>query len=110
MDKNIFFVFSFMLSTLAAYCQDSINRELPPFTALQVTDNITVQLHHGGSESVSIRAEGIDPEQVQTTVENNILKIGLAGIALTDHDSVGGLDEATEEAGKHGSAAQGPAE
>jgi hypothetical protein len=79
MYKNLCLISAFLLGTLASYCQDTVMRELPPFSALRVTDNITVQLFHTGTESVSIRTEGIDPGQVQTMVENNTLKIGLAG-------------------------------
>jgi hypothetical protein len=79
MKTKFLFVFPFVLGALSGYSQDTIYRELPPFTVLQVTDNITVQLNRTGKESVSIRTEGIDPKQVQTTVENKTLKIGLAG-------------------------------
>jgi len=79
MKKIFFFAFPFILSALAGYSQDTINRELAPFTTLQVTDNITLQLIRAEKESVTIRADGFDPQQVQTTVENNTLKIGLAG-------------------------------
>jgi hypothetical protein len=78
MKTKFLFFFPFILGTLTGYSQDTIYRELPPFNVLQVTDNITVQLNHTGKESVSIRTEGSDPEKIQTTVENNTLKIGLA--------------------------------
>jgi hypothetical protein len=85
MKKNILFVFPLILFAFAAYTQDTVNRELPAFNALQVSTKIILQLHRADRESVTIRAEGIDPQQIQTTVENNILKIGLAGTASGKH-------------------------
>ena len=80
MKKKFLFAVPFVLITLAGYSQDTLNRELPPFTALQVNDKMTVQLIRADKESVTIKADGLDPQQIQTTVENNILKIGFPGI------------------------------
>jgi Putative auto-transporter adhesin, head GIN domain len=79
MKTKFLFVFPFIFGSLAGYSQDTLYRELPPFTVLHVTDNITVQLNHTGKESVSIHTIGLDPQKIQTRVEKNILTIGLAG-------------------------------
>jgi hypothetical protein len=79
MKKSILFAFPFILGAAAVFSQDTIRRELPPFTVLHVTDKITVQLHRAEKESVTIIAPEVDPATIQTTVENNTLLIGLAG-------------------------------
>jgi hypothetical protein len=79
MKKNLLFVLPFVLCTFSGYSQDTVKRELPHFTALLVNDKITVQLHRAEKESATIRTEGFPAEQVQTMVENNKLKLGLAG-------------------------------
>lgn len=70
----------FILGSFAGYSQDSLNRALPPFTALQVNDKMIVHLIRADKESVTIKADGIDPQQIQTKVENNTLIIGFPGI------------------------------
>jgi hypothetical protein len=78
MQKNILFVLLFIPGAFAGYSQDTIYRELPPFTALQVSGKITVQLYQAEKESLSILTKDFDPRQIRTTVENNTLKIDMA--------------------------------
>lgn len=80
MNKNFLFAVPFILIPFTGYSQDTLNRELPPFTTLQVNDKMTVHLIRAEKELVTIKADGIDPQQIQTTVENNTLIIGFPGI------------------------------
>jgi len=84
MNKNFLIAVPFILGTFSGYSQDTIQRQLPPFTVLQVTDKMTVHLIRADKESVSIKAEGMDPQQIQTAVENNTLTIGFPGIDYKD--------------------------
>jgi len=92
MKKNILFAFPLILCACAGFSQDTVRRELPPFTTLQVTDNITVQLHRAEKESAVIRVQGFDPRLIPTIVENNTLKIGLAGTSGSKQKVVVDLD------------------
>ena len=89
MNKKFLFAVPFILIPFAGTSQDTLNRELPPFTALQVSDKMTVHLIRADKESVTIKADGIDPQQIQTTVENNTLIIGFARHRLQKTESDG---------------------
>jgi hypothetical protein len=79
MKKFCLFALPLLLIAFSISAQEIVTRKLAPFTRLYVADKITVQLNKADQESVTIKAEGIDPAEIQTLVENNTLKIKQAG-------------------------------
>jgi len=74
---SAFSLFLFAFSSLSA--QEQVTRKLPPFTRLYVADKMTVQLIRSAHDSITIKAEGIDPSGIQAMVEHNTLKLQHVG-------------------------------
>ncbi|MBN2274544.1 MAG: DUF2807 domain-containing protein [Bacteroidales bacterium] len=79
MKKVSVFAIPMLLLAFSASSQDTVTRELPPFTRLYVADKITVELYKTDKESATIKTQGIDPADIQTVVENNTLNIKQVG-------------------------------
>ncbi|MBN1415605.1 MAG: DUF2807 domain-containing protein [Bacteroidales bacterium] len=79
MKKLMVFTLPLLINAFTGSAQETVTRSLPPFSRLYVADKITVDLIKADHESVTINAQGIDPSAIQTTIENNTLKIGKAG-------------------------------
>jgi hypothetical protein len=82
MKKIILFAFPILLSAFTVSAQEMVTRKLPPFTKLYVGDKITVQLIKAEQESLTLKTQDIDPSEIETTVEDNTLKINKPGSPL----------------------------
>ncbi len=59
--------------------QDVTERDLKPFSGLHVNDNIIVRLIKSEREHISVKAQGVDAEDVKTEIINNMLRLYVSG-------------------------------
>lgn len=77
--NKILFGIIILLSSPADVVQNKEERKLDSFNEIKVGQAIKVYLHKSGEEKVVIESSNVDPEEVETRVENRRLKISLSG-------------------------------
>jgi len=83
MFKEIAICLSLTLFPTKLNAQESVDRELPSFSRISVSDKILVRLTRSASESASIKTQGIPASSVQTEVTGNTLTIQIHGEPFT---------------------------
>lgn len=81
--REIAICLAFTLFTANIQAQESVNRELPSFSKISVSDKILVRLARSASESVIIKTQGVPASSVQTEVKGNTLTIQVHGEPFT---------------------------
>jgi hypothetical protein len=77
MKSFIGFISIYWLTLAALFAQKKEDRNLEPFNRLSVSGSFTVILQKGDKELVSITAEGIDLQDIETEVHANTLSVAL---------------------------------
>jgi len=63
--------------------QEPVERNLSPFSQLEVTDKVLVRLVKADKESASLKVQGIEASSVKTDIVNNTLSIRVYGESFT---------------------------
>lgn len=73
--KKLLMPILFLGLSLHTQAQQTVTRNVGPFTGVKAAEGIDVYLKKGSKESVRVETEGINPDQVVTEVSGNYLKI-----------------------------------
>ncbi|CAN5824362.1 hypothetical protein BH24BAC1_BH24BAC1_25330 [soil metagenome] len=77
MKKAALFTSLFLIFSLAALAQNREERQVAPFTKINLSGPMDVVLEKGSAEAVRIETQNLDPQKVLTEVQNGTLKVYL---------------------------------
>jgi hypothetical protein len=77
MKKSLSILSLVLVASLFAFGQKTEERVLNPFDKLKVSSEVKVFLSKGNEDKVKIVASGIDPSEVETTINGKTLQIAL---------------------------------